>query len=105
MSMVTRRLFYGEVVLDDLTRELDYLDTEITEIDLPTRTKFRVTNSTEGRPDLISYKFFGNFHMGWLISLHNGFLDPFEDYYTGRLIKIPDMDAYYRFYNTHARGT
>jgi len=101
--MISTREFYGQHDLDELTLELDYIDTNIHKMDLPTTQTIRLPVAFEYRPDLLSQKYFGNYHMGWLITLHNNFLDPVRDYYVGRLVDIPDLDAYYRFYNNNAK--
>ena len=83
-------------------REYDILKTEINRMSLRTSSLYRITSATENRMDLISQIHFGSYNYGWLISLHNNFLDPFNDYYAGRVINIPSMEGYYRFYNRHS---
>ena len=98
------KFFYKEVVLDDRI-ELDYLDTELVKIDLTTIDVFTVTAPYEYRPDLISKKVFGDYHYGWLIGIHNGFLDPVMAITIGKSIDIPDIDEYFQFFseNTYSR--
>jgi hypothetical protein len=42
-----------------------------------------------GRPDLISYKFYGTPVFYWILLWINGILDPFEGMYPGMLLRIP----------------
>lgn len=104
MSITERKLMYAKATVNTNT-ELDLIDTKLGSLDLETIRTFRIPQGMEYRPDLISMKVFGNFDMGWLIALHNDFLDPILDFYTGRTIKIPSLDEYYRFYNRNARST
>lgn len=98
------KFFYKEKELNDY-RELDYLDTNIHNMRLSTSDVFVVTAPFEYRPDLISMRVFGDYHYGWLIALHNDFLDPVFSITIGREIDIPDIDEYFDFYseNTFAR--
>lgn len=102
MSLKERKYLYSVVEVDN-NKELDYLSKDFTEMDLETSTTFRIPQVYRYRPDLISLKFFGNYHMGWLISLHNNFLDPIFDFKNGRIIDIPDMDDYFRYYKARSR--
>lgn len=92
------KYFYKEVELDE-HKELDYLDTEIVNINLETADVFVVTAPFEYRPDLISLKLFGDYHYGWLLSLHNDVLDPVKYYTVGRRIDVPNIDEYFRYFN------
>lgn len=83
--------------------ELDYLNTNILNMNLSTVDTFTVTQATKYRPDLISLRFFGNYNMGWLISLHNGFIEGVFDYEVGVTVNIPSMNEYARFVNRNAR--
>lgn len=102
MSMTERKYFYDEVTIDKNV-ELDYLTTRLKDLDLETVDLFTVDNVTEFRPDLISLKCYGTYHLGWLIAEHNGFMDPVNDFYSGRSIKIPGITDYYQFYNRNSR--
>jgi len=42
-----------------------------------------------GRPDLISYKFYGTPSFYWIILWINNIADPFEGMYPGMLLRIP----------------
>ena len=45
----------------------------------------------EGRPDLISFATYGSVNYWWLVCLANNVIDPFEDLYSGRQIKLPKL--------------
>lgn len=102
MTIKERKFLYDEVQLGE-NFELDWASQVFVDVDLQTIDTFRIPAVMEYRPDLISFKFYGNFHMGWLISLHNNFLDPIFDYKFGTLINIPDMEEYFRYYKNNAR--
>jgi len=98
------KFFYKEVELNDRI-ELDYLDTDLVNIDLDTIDVFTVTAPYQYRPDLVSKRVFGDYHYGWLIAIHNDFLDPVESITIGKVIDIPDIDEYFEFFseNTYSR--
>lgn len=100
-DMEKTKFFYPEVTLGQ-HYELDYLDTDIHKIDLNTTATFRIPNAAEFRPDLISFKFFGSYNYGWLIAMHNDFLDPVGEFTKGKVIDIPDIDQYFRFFNANS---
>lgn len=102
MSIKERKFLYNEETVNG-NIELDWLTTNITRMDIETLQTFRIPQAMQYRPDLISIKFYGNFHMGWLIALHNDFMDPIREFTIGRLIRIPDLDSYFRYYKTHSR--
>lgn len=102
MSIDKRSRLY-EVVEVDSNFELDYLQTSLENLDLETIRTYRIPQAMEYRPDLISYKFYGNFNLGWLIALHNDMLDPVFGFESGKEIDIPSMDQYFRFYSRSAR--
>jgi hypothetical protein len=97
-SMEKRGSFYKKTE-DSGSIEYDYLKTRINSINLTTVDTIRITSIYENRPDLISLKYYGSYNYGWLVSMHNEILNPFEDYHIGRVIKIPSLEDYYRFYN------
>lgn len=102
MSMTERRYLYSKGA--ERTNELDYLKTNIHKIrDLPLADTAMITNATDGRLDLISLQYFGTYHLGWLICEYNDILDPFAEVITGKNIRIPYIDEYYRFFNRNAR--
>jgi hypothetical protein len=99
MSMDDRKSFYRKRVSGNGDIEVDYINTNINKMNLRTVSKFRITAAFVDRPDLISQQAYGSYNFGWLISLHNKMMNPFEDYYIGRVIDIPSLDDYYKFYN------
>lgn len=103
MSIQTRKYMYSVRRVDE-NFELDYLDTPFSDMDLPTTTMIRINSVMQYRPDLVSLKAFGNYNMGWLIALHNDFLDPIYDFEIGTEVRIPDLDSYYRLYNSRSRS-
>lgn len=117
MSVANRTFMYPVFNIDPLTnqvcetcsyelsnQELDFINTELIDMELSTVDLFRIGDAFEFRPDLISQKFFGNYNFGWLIARHNEFLDMTFDFYTGREIEIPDLNEYFRFYNRFSRA-
>lgn len=102
MSIKERKYLYKNENMDG-NIELDFLNKNFTDINLGDATTFRISKALEYRPDLISQQFFGNFHLGWLLALHNDFLDPIYDFKEGVKIKIPNYDEYFRYYKRRAR--
>lgn len=103
MSIKERKYFF-EIKTIDSNKELDYLNHNYTEMKLETATTFTIPRVFSFRPDLISLRFYGNYHLGWLIANHNNFLDPLFDFKEGITIKIPDMDEYFRYFKTRTRS-
>lgn len=95
--MKNRLDFFTKEVVDGIT-ENDYLGSALPSLSLTTADSHRVTEVTEYRPDLVSFKFFGSYNYGWLIALHNNMLDPISEMTRGRRIFIPDLTEYYRVY-------
>lgn len=102
MTIKERKYLYNPVEVDG-NKELDHLSPNFSDLSVESSTEFRIPEVYEYRPDLISMRFYGNYHMGWLISLHNDFLDPIFDFKRGRKITIPDMDEYFRYYKARSR--
>lgn len=102
MSIDKRRYLYKVEEVDG-RRELDYLDTSLLRMNIEPSEVFRITTAYRYRPDLISYRFYENFHFAWLIMDYNGILDPFEELDVGRVIEIPDLSQYYSFFNRNSR--
>jgi hypothetical protein len=102
MSLEERKRLYETATVDG-NRELDYLKTSITSMNLKTVDKYRITSATANRPDLIANIYYGNYNLGWLLHAHNNILDPLTEYSVGRVIDIPSIDDYYRHYNRNAR--
>ncbi|MDA3807081.1 MAG: hypothetical protein PF440_04125 [Thiomicrorhabdus sp.] len=101
MGMEERKSFFETVSVGG-NLELDYLTSAISEMGLITVDVYTVTNATANRPDIISNLYYGSYDFGWLLHSHNNIMNPIEDYYTGREIKIPSLDDYYRFYNRNS---
>lgn len=99
MSLDNRTLFYKRIIDQNQNIELDLLKSSMHKMNLNTVDSIRLTAAFENRPDLISYKYFGSYNYGWLISLHNEIQDPFTEYHIGRMIDIPSINDYYKFYN------
>jgi len=100
--MITdKKGLFAEKTVNDNT-ELDYLDSKIKQLieveDLTTSDTIRIPESVKYRPDLLSLKYYGTYHLGWLIALYNNFLDPIFDFEVGVLVKIPSIEEYQRFY-------
>lgn len=102
MSFSDRRDFYESAMVDG-NLELDYLSSKLPKMSLSTVEYHTVDIVTQYRPDLISLKYYGNYHFGWLIAEHNEFLDPIMDFYSPRVVKIPSLTEYYQFYNRNSR--
>lgn len=101
-SITNRKYMYGLEQVDN-HYELDYLRSPLTSIELRTTKVIIITSVMQYRPDLVSLRELGSYHLGWLISLHNDFIDPIYDYEIGTEVKIPDLDEYYRHYNRTSR--
>ena len=91
-------------VEDGIDTEYDFLDTSISSMNLSRSSVFTVTEATKYRPDLISMKLFGTFHLGWLIARYNNMMDDRMEFTVGRTINIPNIDEYYRFINRNSRS-
>lgn len=96
-----RRFLYARVDVDGNT-ELDYITTRISSMDIPYMTKFIVPQTLEHRIDLISYRFYNTFDLGWLICDYNDILDPFDEIVTGKELLIPNLSDYYSFFNSNS---
>lgn len=101
MSLKERKYLYKTVGVDG-NKELDFFTPSFIELDVDSSTTFVIPTVMEYRPDLISMRFYGNYHMGWLIALHNDYLDPVFDFKQGNRISIPDMDEYFRYYKARS---
>ena len=56
---------------------------------------YTVTNETEGRLDIIAYKYYGSPRYWWIISLANYIIDPF-DVPVGTTLRIPPLLSLYK---------
>ena len=103
MSEAFRKRLYGTVEIDGAL-ELDYLNTMLPAMDLPDIDTIMINAGIENRPDLISYKYYGNFDYGWLIAHHNDIDDPTTGFYLSRKIRIPSLNDYFKFLNLYAKN-
>lgn len=55
-------------------------------------TKILVKQEEEGRPDMVSYRVYGNPFYAWVIMQRNGVLDPFT-IKPGKYLYIPDLNG------------
>ena len=103
MGILSRTSLYRTVDVDG-NQEPDYLDTSIGDLSLTTIDSMVINMAFEGRPDLISYNYYGNYNLGWLIAYHNDMLDPQREMVAGVRINIPSLDEYYRFVNRNRKN-
>lgn len=103
MALSERRYLYPVATVDG-KRELDFIRSSIDAMNLKTSQQWKIPSQFEHRPDLISYKFFGTYHLGWLLARHNGFMDMTFDFNTGVTLKIPDITDFYKYYYSNSRG-
>lgn len=68
-------------------------------------TQFLLSQDLEGRPDLLSYRFYGDATLWWAICLYNGIINPFKELIPGMVIKIPDYAEMMAFLNTSSSST
>lgn len=104
MALWEREYYYKLANVDDRSLELDYLTSNLHRMNLETVDWFIVDAVTENRADLISLKFFGNYHFGWLIGMHNDIENLVTGFPIGKKVAIPSLDDYYRFYNRNTRA-
>lgn len=86
-----------------LNKEVDLLATNLPDFDVRQERIFTITARLAGKPSLISYEVYGTTELGWLIMQINDILDPFEELYIGREIKIPPLREYFDFYSDNKR--
>lgn len=102
MALSNRTTLYQQVRTDD-TVEFDYIRSSLNEMELTTTDSITLNSVYAFRPDLLSYKFYGNFDFGWLIAYHNDIVDPLTEFTVGRKINIPSMEDYYRYVNRNKK--
>lgn len=89
--------FYNKVTVDDI-EELDFLWNSISDFVTSYPVKYyRVREEDLMRPDLISYKMYGNVQFWWFITIINGIENTFLDLVPGMLLKIPSVLDIYDF--------
>jgi hypothetical protein len=90
------RLKHYDIVLDEEEnkirlgmKDMNFINNVKNQVDY---TSWKIKNQYEYRPDLIAHLFFGNSRLWWVIVEYNEFFDGPKDFYTDRVIKIPDPD-------------
>ncbi len=102
--MTTERKDLYKSKLIDNNKELDYLESEIPNIKIDKYTLYTIPQFAEGRLDLISLMHYKNVRLWWLIAQYNDLTDTTSDeVYTGRILKIPSISDYYKFYNKNSK--
>lgn len=102
--MTTERKDLYKTQLIDNNKELDYLDSDIPSMKIDKFNLYTIPQYAEGRLDLISFIHYRTVNLWWLIAEFNDLTDTTEDeVYTGRILKIPSISEYYRFYNTNSK--
>lgn len=98
-----KRKFLYEKKTEKGNQELDYLDTNIHNLNLEQATTFRVPAFMVGRPDIISYAVYESPYYYWLIMYANDIIDPFEEIQENDVLIVPSLLDYYNFFNDNAR--
>ena len=102
--MTTERKDLYKSRLIDNNKELDYLDSNIPNMNINKFTLYTIPQYAEGRLDLISFVHYKTVNLWWLIAQYNGLTDTTDDeVYTGRILRIPSVSEYYKFYNTNSK--
>jgi hypothetical protein len=98
-----RKDLYKSRLIDD-NKELDYLESNIPVMGIQKYTLYTVPQFTEGRLDLISFIHYKTVRLWWLIAQYNDLTDTTSDeVYVGRILKIPSVSEYYKFYNKNSK--
>lgn len=82
----------------DRSHDVEFTD-EVSDIVIPERSDdsyHQVDSSTENRLDLISYKYYNDSELWWIIAYANGITDPFN-IKTGTLLRIPSYQSLYGY--------
>lgn len=87
----------------DENLELDLLTNVYTGIDFKMESVFTITSNLAGKPSLISNELYGQTSLGWLIMMFNDIMDPYEELYAGRRIKVPKLKDYHDFYKKNKK--
>lgn len=99
MSEITKRTSFYKTVLVDGNKEFDYLSTPLPDLTYKKEdVSYIVTQSTVGRLDLISMRFYKTPDLWWLIAHVNNIIDPFDDMFVGQELRIPSHIDYYQFF-------
>lgn len=62
---------------------------------------YEIEGEDIGRLDLISYKVYGSEEHFWVIASFNAILDPFSGFFVGQTIKVPDLHAYLKEWQSY----
>lgn len=101
--MTTRRKNLYRKMLVDNNKEVDYLNTKIPIMDFENYSNYTVPQYAEGRIDIISYLHYETVELWWLIAQFNDIINPLDELHSGKVLKIPSLSEYYRFYNENSR--
>ena len=102
MSVTNIKNFFNKERSEN-TIEMDFLNSELPFIEFEETEQVRIKQYNEFRADLISYEAYDTTELWWLILIANNIIDPFEELYEGRIIDIPSLSEYYKFYNKYAK--
>lgn len=99
--LTDKKDLYNKLLVDN-NKEIDYLDTRITEFEYDSYITYIVPQFAIGRIDLISYIHYETVDLWWLIAQVNDIVDPITELYMGRVLRIPAIGDYYGFYNANS---
>lgn len=92
-----RTRFFEKVIVDN-RQQHDFLFHTLSNFKIKNQvTLYRVDSTDILRPDLISFKNYGNVKFWWFILFVNGIQDPFKDIKVGMLLEIPDLLDFFDF--------
>lgn len=103
MTALNRRSLFKTNTVNG-NQELDYLDNSIVDMSLTTVKTIYINDAFSGRPDLVAFRFLGDFNFGWLIAWHNNLADPIGELVPGKKIEIPSIEEYYRYINRNRKS-
>ena len=90
------RLRFYDIIQDDRIskyrlgmKDRNFINNLIQQVE---HTSWKIPNTMEFRPDLISNFFYGTPLLWWLIQEYNQFFRVPQDFYVDRVIKIPDSN-------------
>mgnify|MGYP000926191847 CR=1 FL=1 len=97
-----RRVYYKTVLVNN-NKELDLLDTEISNLSSRDYTTHIVRQGEENRLYMISLKYYSTTKLWWYIAKLNNIIDPFGELPVGTKIKIPNIDPLFIFHNSNSK--
>jgi len=96
-----RTKFYNVVTIDGI-EELDYLHNNLSKFTTFYPVSYYIVKEVDlVRPDLISYRLYGDVGYWWLLMKLNGIEDIFNDLEVGKVLKIPNLLDIYTFYKKY----